>query len=244
VPFRASSTANEWWALLGIPLDVKPGGHELSLTARAADGVVANERLTLTVNRAQFATRRLTVDPSFVDPPASAAERIAREAKTMAEIFAHPSNEPLWHGAFVLPVPGEATSSFGRLSVLNGRSRGRHQGTDFRAAEGTRVVAPNDGRVVLAADHYFSGNTIVIDHGAGLFSVFAHFSRITAKVGTVVARGDLLGESGSTGRVTGPHLHWTARVNSVAVDPLSLVFAVAETHEPARALPLSVILGA
>jgi murein DD-endopeptidase MepM/ murein hydrolase activator NlpD len=110
---------------------------------------------------------------------------------------------------------------------MNGQPRGRHQGADFRAATGTPVLAPNAGRVVLAADLYFSGNTVIIDHGLGMFSLLAHLSRIAVAPGASVARGDLLGESGSTGRVTGPHLHWALRLGDASVDPLAVVAAVA-----------------
>jgi murein DD-endopeptidase MepM/ murein hydrolase activator NlpD len=179
----------------------------------------------------RFETRRLKVDPQFVNPPASEGERIAREAKQMAALFAQVSPERLWRGQFDMPVPGQPTSSFGRLSVLNGESRGRHQGADFRAASGTPVHAPNGGRVVLAADLYFSGNTVIIDHGLGMFSLFAHFSRLGVHTGEMVTRGQVLGESGATGRVTGPHLHWALRLGEASVDPLAVVNAVASLGE-------------
>ena len=120
-------------------------------------------------------------------------------------------------------MPGAATSSFGRRSVLNGQARSPHSGTDFRAATGTPVRAPNGGRVVLAADQYFSGNTVILDHGQGLFSFLAHLSRITVRDGQIVARGEEVGLSGATGRVTGPHLHWTVRLDGARVDPLSVL---------------------
>ena len=184
--------------------------------------------MPLAIERGLFSSRRLTVDPQFVNPPASAMERIAREAKEMAQLFAHPTPDRLWRGPFRMPVPGPSTSSFGRLSILNGESRSRHQGADFRAAEGTEVRAPNAGRVVIAGDYYFSGNTVILDHGAGLFSLFAHFSKIGVGPGALVRTGDVLGEAGATGRVTGPHVHWAVRLNGASVDPLSLAYAVAE----------------
>jgi murein DD-endopeptidase MepM/ murein hydrolase activator NlpD len=128
-------------------------------------------------------------------------------------------------------VPGVATSSFGRLTVMNGESRGRHQGADFRAETGTPVLAPNAGRVVLAQDLYFAGNTVIVDHGLGVFSYLAHLSRLGVSVGARVSRGDLLGASGATGRVTGPHLHWAVRLDGASVDPLALMKAVAEEQE-------------
>jgi murein DD-endopeptidase MepM/ murein hydrolase activator NlpD len=177
----------------------------------------------LPVEPASFATRRLRVNPRFVDPPASAAARIAREAKALAALFAQATPQRFWDGPFEPPVPGEPTSSFGRLTILNGRRGSRHLGADFRAPTGTPVRAPNAGAVVLADDYYFSGNTIVLDHGGGLFSLFAHLSRMAVPSGTRVARGDFLGEAGATGRVTGPHLHWAVRLRGDSVDPLALL---------------------
>jgi murein DD-endopeptidase MepM/ murein hydrolase activator NlpD len=175
----------------------------------------------------KFETRRLQVSEQFVNPPASLGERIAREARLLADTFNSVRTERLWRGPFGVPVTGSATSSFGRLTILNGKPGGRHQGADFRAAEGTPVRAPNSGVVVLAEDLYYSGNTVVVDHGYGLFSLLAHLSRMAVPAGSPVARGDVLGVSGSTGRVTGPHLHWAVRLGSLSVDPMSLLNAAA-----------------
>jgi murein DD-endopeptidase MepM/ murein hydrolase activator NlpD len=226
VRFWPDAARTKWTALVASGLDAKPGPYTLTISA---PGTTAKDAasLALRVEPKRYETRRLKVDPQFVNPPASEIERVLREQKEMAAIFAEVTPVRLWHGAFEMPVPGEATSSFGRLSVLNGESRGRHQGADFRAVTGTPVHAPNAGRVALAADLYFSGNTVILDHGLGMFSLFAHFSKISVQTGAMVARGDLLGESGATGRVTGPHLHWALRLGPASVDPIALVAAVA-----------------
>ena len=135
--WKSSADASVWQALVGVPLTIKPATYEVVLHGRAADGDDATRRVPLAIERGLFSSRRLTVDPRFVNPPASAMDRIAREAKEMAQLFAHPTPDRLWHGPFRMPVPGASTSSFGRLSILNGESRTRHQGADFRAAEGT-----------------------------------------------------------------------------------------------------------
>jgi murein DD-endopeptidase MepM/ murein hydrolase activator NlpD len=147
----------------------------------------------------------------------------------MAEAFAIVTPERYWQGPFSAPVPGTATSSYGRLTVTNGKPAGRHQGADFRAAAGTPIKAPNAGRVVIAQNLYFAGNTVILDHGLGVFSLLAHLSSIAVEPGVTVARGDLLGESGATGRVTGPHLHWAVRLGEISVDPLSLISALAQS---------------
>jgi murein DD-endopeptidase MepM/ murein hydrolase activator NlpD len=155
----------------------------------------------------------------------------------MADAFAILTPERLWRGQFDAPVPGEPNSSFGRLTITNGKPAGRHQGADFRAATGTPVQAPNAGRVVLARNLYFAGNTVIIDHGLGVFSLLAHLSRIGVQPGTVVTRGEVVGESGATGRVTGPHLHWAVRFGEMTVDPISLMSAVAKLHDDGAPQP-------
>jgi murein DD-endopeptidase MepM/ murein hydrolase activator NlpD len=222
--------AHEWQGLVAADLDAKPGPYDVELTGGDASGQAVAGKASLSVVRKQFETRRLKVGNEFVNPPAAESERIAAEAKRLASLFTH-STPRAWRGAFHVPVPGTATSSFGRLTVLNGQPRGRHQGADFRAASGTAVVAPNAGRVVLAEDLYFSGNTVVIDHGLGMFSLLAHLSRIDVPAGRDVARDEVLGASGATGRVTGPHLHWALRLSEFSVDPLSVVAVLSALKE-------------
>lgn len=225
IGFWSMRDARTWQGLVGIPLETGAGSYAITLTA-TAEGLSATSRARLQVVRTPFATRRLRVDPRYVNPPATEAERIAREARMLSELFARVRPGRLWNAAFSRPVAGQATSTFGRLTILNGTSRARHQGTDFRADEGTPIHAPNDGEVVLADDLYFSGHTVVLDHGEGLYSLFAHLSRVSVGLGSRVSRGELLGESGATGRVTGPHVHWAVRLQGVSVDPLSLVAAL------------------
>jgi murein DD-endopeptidase MepM/ murein hydrolase activator NlpD len=183
------------------------------------------------VEQARFQTRRLQVADRYADPPASVIDRILKEARTLEDLFAHSQSERLWRGPFSMPVPGPSTSSYGRLTVLNGKPGSRHQGADFRAPLGTPVTAPNAGVVVLASDLYYAGGTVVLDHGQGLVSLFAHLSRIGVEVGARVEPGAELGRAGATGRVTGPHLHWAMRLHGTSVDPLSLAVAVAELTE-------------
>ena len=230
VRFWPAAQPLEWRGLVAADLEAKPGTYGVDLAGADARGTPLTGKTRLTVQTKRFETRRLKVDEGFVNPPAAEAERIAREAKQLASLFTQ-SSPRTWRGPFVAPVPGEATSSFGRLTVLNGSPRGRHQGADFRAASGTTVLAPNAGRIVLAQDLYFSGNTIVVDHGLGMFSLLAHLSRIDVTTGREVARGDVLGASGATGRVTGPHLHWALRLSEFSVDPLSVIAALSDLKE-------------
>ena len=212
-----------WRVLVGIDLDVEIGTHVVSIEADSATGP-AMATHSLVVTGKDFPTRRLAVNPDFVNPPAAMAARIAEESKLISAIWsAPPTAPPTPELIFTPPVPHRANSAFGTRSIFNGEPRGAHSGADFLSPTGTPVRAPAPGTIVLARDLYYSGGSVVVDHGLGLFSFFAHFSAITAKVGDVVNTGDIVGRVGATGRVTGPHLHWTARLNRARVDPLALL---------------------
>jgi murein DD-endopeptidase MepM/ murein hydrolase activator NlpD len=209
-----------WQALVGIDIDQRPGVYSLSAEATLR-GELVSGRHQVKILPKRFATRRLVVAPEFVDPPASMAERIASDAAFLANVYAHSAGARLWQGPFLRPVPDPANSRFGTRSIFNGKPRSPHAGTDFLSAAGVRIGAPNAGRIVAARDLYFSGNTVVIDHGLGVFSLLAHLSRIDVKEGQLVEAGAVVGLVGATGRVTGPHLHWAVRVAGARVDPMS-----------------------
>jgi murein DD-endopeptidase MepM/ murein hydrolase activator NlpD len=207
-----------WRAIVGVDLDVKAGTYPVTVEA---GGSRAAYQLQITAR--VFRTRRLTVNEAFVTPPPSEQTRIDREAALLADVWKAPAGERLWHAAFVRPVPQEANSAFGTRSIFNGKPRNAHGGADFLSPAGTPIKAPNAGRVAVARNLYFSGNTVIIDHGLGLFSTLAHLSAIDVHEGDRVTAGQLLGLVGATGRVTGPHLHWAVRASNARVDPLSLL---------------------
>jgi murein DD-endopeptidase MepM/ murein hydrolase activator NlpD len=211
--------AARWRVLVGIDLDVKPGDYTVSI--EAANGRAVTH--TLSVKPKRFPTRQLTVNEAFVNPPASALERIRKESTLLAAVWADTAPEHLWRGPFLRPVPHQANSAFGSRSVFNGQPRNPHGGADFLSPAGTAVKAPNAGRVVLARDLYYSGRTVILDHGLGVGSHFGHLSEIAVTEGTTVGAGDIVGKVGATGRVTGPHLHWSVRIGTARVDPLSLL---------------------
>jgi murein DD-endopeptidase MepM/ murein hydrolase activator NlpD len=211
-----------WRALVGLDLDLEPGAYTAAVTARTPAGALSAKQI-LTIAPKRFPTRTLTVNPVFVEPPAGEMPRIAREAARLGQLWASSSPLALWSGAFVRPVPDAANSRFGSRSVFNGKRSSPHTGADFLSGAGTPIRAPNAGVVVLAENLYFSGNTVVIDHGLGLFSLFAHLSAFQVHEGETVATSDLLGLVGATGRVTGPHLHWAIRASGARIDPLSLL---------------------
>jgi len=212
-----------WQGLAPIDLGSRAGRQTLLVHAATTDGRALERGYPITIGARTFPTRRISVEPRFADPPQDALPRIEKERQVVEAIFAGTRKERLWTEPFIVPVPGAATSSFGRRTILNGQARSQHSGTDFQAVTGTPVVAPNSGRIALAADHYFPGRTIILDHGLGVYSYLAHLSEFGVAEGEVVERGQRIALSGSTGRVTGPHLHWTMRLGSARVDPLSLV---------------------
>ena len=166
---------------------------------------------------------RLLVEPKFSEPPASERARIAAEARRLGALFSASAAERYWRPPFQAPVGARASSPFGVRSVFNGQPRSRHNGVDFASPAGDPVHEPGAGRVVLAEPLYFTGNTVIIDHGQGLYSLLAHLERMVVKSDDVVARNDIVGYVGATGRATGPHLHWTVRLQGARVDPLLLV---------------------
>ena len=211
-----------WRALIGIDLDVRPGTYPVTVEA-GADATRMRATYDLHVTRRVFRTRRLTVDEAFVTPPPSEQGRIDRETRLLAGVWMTPAAERLWSDTFVRPVPHEANSAFGTRSIFNGKPRTAHGGADFLSPAGTPIRAPNAGRIAVARNLYFSGNTVIIDHGLGLFSMLAHLSAIDVHEGDRVSAGDLVGRVGATGRVTGPHLHWAVRASGARVDPLSVL---------------------
>jgi murein DD-endopeptidase MepM/ murein hydrolase activator NlpD len=217
------ATPSTWHALVGIDLAVRPGPASVEVVARQADGAEVAGRLALKVAAKTFATRRLNVAPEFVSPPPAEQARIERERLLLNRVLSAISPRHLWEDGFGRPADGEVISVFGVRSVFNGEARAPHRGVDLRGATGTPVRAPARGVVVLAEPLYFSGSTVILDHGLGVFSMLAHLSRLDVKPGSLVLRGDLVGAIGATGRVTGPHLHWTLRIGAASVDPLSVL---------------------
>lgn len=226
--FHYDEGQQKWRALVGIDLDTKPGTYRLRIGRNT--GTPSDTQMLRIVPK-EFRVRRLRVPGGFVDPPAEALEQIARDSAALAEAYARVTPRQ-WSGSFVLPVDGRPTSNFGTRSYYNGQKRSPHAGVDFVGQPGTPVRAANHGRVVVAAPMYFTGNTIVVDYGDRLFSVFAHLSELHAKAGDTVEPATIVGLVGATGRVTGPHLHWSVRLNGARVDPLSLVAATTDGEQP------------
>ena len=215
-------TPTSWRGLVGLDADQAPGPVALVAGGTRASGPPLSHTLSLTVIPATFRERRLTVAPEFVEPPESERPRIEREAKQLHAIYDHASPDHV-PGRFVAPVPHRRSSPFGSRSIFNGQPRERHSGLDFASPRDAAIHAPAAGTVVLVASLYFTGNTVVIDHGQGLYSILAHMTEASVREGQAVAPGDVVGRVGATGRATAPHLHWSVRLGGARVDPASLL---------------------
>jgi murein DD-endopeptidase MepM/ murein hydrolase activator NlpD len=175
------------------------------------------------VEKADFGIQELSLPSSMVHLDEKTLERVNKEERRLNSLFRAFREERLWRGAFIQPVEGELSSAFGLSRILNGQLRSPHTGIDLGAEEGTPVLASNSGIVVLVETLFFSGKSVILDHGWGIYSMYFHLSEVLVKEGDRVDQGAILGRVGSTGRSTGPHLHWGIRMNGARVDPFSLL---------------------
>ena len=229
IPFWQEAKPEEkspdlWRALLGVDLELKPETYPLMLAAKTDSAEEIPCSATIDVKEGTFATESLKVAPNFVEPNPEQLARAEAERQRLRAIFATTTPDRLWDGRFHYPLTGVTTGgNFGKRRILNGKPGSPHGGVDFPAPAGTPVYAPQRGRVVLAEPLYFSGNTVILDHGLGLYTLYAHFESISVQPGDLVDTGALLGKVGATGRVTGPHLHWGATINRARTNPLQLI---------------------
>ena len=203
-----------WVAVVGIPLSAAPGAWSATLRRDQATQVLPFE-----IGAKQYTVQSLKVPARQVDLSPAALARVARERiKTDRALNRWTPREP---DALLMapPVPGIRSSSFGLRRVFNGQSRNPHTGMDIAAPSGTPVLAPAGGEVVDTGNYFFTGNTVIVDHGRGFLSMYCHLSVIAVQPGERVAAGTRLGAVGMTGRATGPHLHWALSLNRVWVDP-------------------------
>ena len=194
-------------ALLAVSLTEKAGTLPLAMRAQWADGRVEEFAADLPVGKRDYPVQSLKVEQKYVTPPPEVQERIKREQAELRAVIAKISPTRYWSLPMLRPVPGEVTSLYGLRRVFNGQERNPHKGVDFDAKEGDPVAALDRGVVVMVAEHYYSGNIAVVDHGLGVYSLYLHLSAFNVAVGQRVERGQTVGLIGSTGRVTGPHLH-------------------------------------
>jgi len=207
--------AGQWVAIVGIPLASKPGTATLQIQRGAQKTSQA-----FTIHDKNYTTQRITIkDKRKVDPTAQDLKRIRRESRIMHSAFTtwHPRDDvPL---RLDLPAKGPVSSPFGLRRIFNGQARNPHSGLDIAAAAGEPIHAPAAGRVAAVGNYFFNGNTVLIDHGQGLVTMYCHMQKIMVKKGQTLSRGEVIGLVGQTGRATGPHVHWGVSLNNARVDP-------------------------
>jgi murein DD-endopeptidase MepM/ murein hydrolase activator NlpD len=209
--------------LVGADLEAKPGLVTLTVKGTTSTGTARDSQVTLHIKPKSFKKESFSVAAEFDQLSPETLERIRNDQQQFSRAYTSSTPERLWEAAFLLPISSEVTSPFGYRRIINGTPRAPHTGVDLKAAAGTPVVAANHGRVALVGDFFFSGHSVVLDHGGGLYTVYFHLAEYKVEMGAPVRKGDVIGLSGMTGRVTGPHLHWGARINGARVDPFELL---------------------
>lgn len=218
IPF--DSPANKTSSLLFLAIDYKAKVGDYNLTYfQGTKKVVQN----ITIIPKKYKEEILHVDPKKVHPPKKYQNQIYKEYKQAIQIYTTNTKKVYWKKPFIFPLHSVITSDFGNARVYNGSLKGYHSGTDFKAKMATPIRASNDGIVVLAQKRYYAGGSVIIDHGYGVYSCYYHLSKIKVKVGEKVSQGHIVGLSGQSGRVTGPHLHFGIRVANTNVDPIEFL---------------------
>ena len=226
VEFESQDTGRSWITIAGTGFGTKKGQYALELNGKSASGLPVHlaQKIRVAIEKRKViaAPKPLTVEGRFTSPDPETLKRIDQEKSAKTAAYNETSPHALWSGPFQQPLDSVITETFGVRRMFNGQLLSEHHGVDFRAAPGTPVLAANSGIVVLARDLFFEGNCVILDHGQGLSTIYMHFSKLAVHEGDSVKRGQELGESGATGRVTGPHLHVSVLWRGVALDLLSL----------------------
>jgi hypothetical protein len=210
--------------LIGVDLEKAPGKYAWKVSWPDAMGKTVSCSVSVTVRAGKFPTEHLKVEKRFVQPDPEQQKRAEDEQKKMRAIYETVTPERYWDGKFRMPLKGVTTGgNFGRRRILNGEARSPHGGVDFPAPNGTAVFASQSGIIVVAEELFYSGNTVVLDHGYGIYTMYAHLSELEVKAGDKIAAGAEIGKVGATGRVTGPHLHWGLTVDHARVNALGIV---------------------
>lgn len=208
---------NHWYAIVGIPLTARQGKHYLQVREQRPPPY----KVGFPVKDKEYAAQHLTIkNKRKVNPTAEDLKRIVAEKKVILAALKQWTDQESVETSFMKPVDGPFSSPFGLRRFFNKQARKPHSGLDIAAAEGVAIHNPSTGVVVDTGDYFFNGNTVLIDHGQGLVSMYCHMSRIDVKPGQHIKRGEIIGAVGKTGRVTGAHLHWGVSLNNTRVDPM------------------------
>lgn len=220
--FQNPLKSEKYYALFPISYYEKPSKKKVEVFYNE-DGKQKSKTLSIEIEDAKYEKETLSVDGSKVTLSEEDEKRASKEYEEAMEIYKTATQNSYISSGFIVPLESKITSDFGKARVYNGSLKSYHGGTDFRADIGTPLVACNSGEVVLAKDRFYSGLSVIIDHGHGVYSCYFHMSRFDVKEGSRIEKGDIIGLSGDSGRVTGPHLHFGFRVGGEQVDPLHFI---------------------
>ena len=221
--FNFDPASGTWYGVGGVGVDTPPGSHPLALTGMTSNGERASLSQMVVVSKAVYRTTALSVPKKFTEPDAETLARIKQEQALKQSVFERVSEQREWAGRFTAPVKTTTSEEFGSQRTFNRVRQSIHQGLDYRAPSGTPVAALNSGTVALARGLFFEGNCVMIDHGQGLMTIYMHLSDIRVEEGSHVKSGQVIGLSGATGRVTGPHLHVAVRWQGFYLNPATML---------------------
>ncbi|MBU1026470.1 MAG: M23 family metallopeptidase [Candidatus Margulisbacteria bacterium] len=219
--FKLFRTSDDYHGVVGVPLNQKPGYYNLKLIITRADGKTQNLTKQLKVWATRFSFSKFWLKPS--KNKLRRRSLINEEWAQIEKVLRIEEDNQFWLGKFAKPVKGKISQGFGHKQIINGRGAGSHRGTDFAVLNGTKVFAPNYGKVVFAKKLSAFGGTMVLDHGQGIHTLYFHLSKLIAPIGKVVTRGELIALSGNSGISSGPHLHWGMSVHNLRVDAMQWV---------------------
>jgi len=218
----AAGLPSDLW--IGVDLERPAGLLVILVEGISGTGRPVKATASLRVLDAAYPVQRLTVPRAFTELDQATLERVNREKAAMDRLFEGWTPQRLWHGRFRLPIDGEARATgFGLRRIINGEPRAPHTGADFAAPAGAPVLAANAGTVALAEEHFFAGKSLVLDHGQGVYTMYFHLETFLVRPGQRVKRGEVVARVGSSGRATGPHLHWGARLSGARINPEELL---------------------
>jgi len=217
-----------WRGFLAADLNVRSGRYKTLVTVSPSG---YKKQLDIEVVDKDYGVRNLTLPEAMVTLDEETLKRVRKESDIINGLWGLPSSVAVWSGFFIKPIEGEVVGTFGTGSIINNQPRSPHTGVDLKGEEGTPVKAINDGKVILICDHFFTGKSIFLDHGADVISMYFHLQEIDVKEGDMVSKGQVIGLVGSTGRATGPHLHWGMRISGARINPLSLIDLSKEWEE-------------
>ena len=222
VPFFRLASPGQYGALIGVDLAEPPGSYPLKLADPKGAALKPIHPYRIKVVSQKFGTQELKLPRETVDLDPPTLARVQKEQAEVTALLDKITEEKLWESGFLVPTEGKIAGTFGLKRILNGQPRSTHSGEDIDAPLGADVHASNTGKVILAQDLFFSGKSIILDHGWGIYTMYFHLSEINVLSGEAVKKGQVIGRVGASGRATGPHLHWGLRLGGARVNPFSL----------------------